>query len=49
MASVFLAWLTKGMVVPVTEIRSLRGEEDDALGFEHVLCEMLLRHLSINV
>lgn len=39
MASVFLAWLTKGMVVPVTEIRSLC-----------MLCvKMLLIHLSINV
>lgn len=46
-ASVFLAWLTKGMVVSTTVIRSL--ERDYILGFEHVVLEMLLRHLSINV
>lgn len=46
-ASVFLAWLTEGMVVSITVIRSL--EREDILGFEHVVLEMLLRHLSINV
>lgn len=48
MASVFLVWLTKCMVVPGTEMRSL-GEKADMLGFEHIVLEMVLRHLSINV
>lgn len=49
MASVFLAWLTEDMVVLVTEIRSLEGEEDDALDFQHVVLEIILRYISINI
>lgn len=46
MASVFLVWLTEGMVVSITVIRSL--ERDDILGFEYVVLEIHLRHVSIN-
>lgn len=49
MTSVFLVWLTEGNMVPVTEIRSLGGEENDMFCFEHVVFEMLLRHLRVIV
>lgn len=44
----FLVWLTKGMVVPAPELRSLRGEED-VLGFGHIVCEMSRRKLALGV
>lgn len=49
MTSVFQVWLTEGIMVPVTEIRILGGEENDMFGFEHVVFEILLRHLRASV